>query len=229
MVSGQLLSLGGHEVGAVFHGVAQGAHGPAVGLVGAGDDQGGPGLLVIGQVFGGSQAVAQVGGRQSGPLAYDAQGAALGEGDQDVVGSLAIVVHPDGLAAGVGVGDQGGQMVDHGHGVQPFRENPKPLPGHRVPAEETLGILFTLRCRHNPLVRGEVAALGMRPQAVQPVGHRVHQAHGRQPVQPVAQGGLGNPPEAGQFLDGGQGRGAQQQQGIVLAFGQTALGRVGFL
>ena len=158
-----------------------------------------------------------MGRRQGRALADDAQGAALGEGDQGIVGTLAVMVHPDGLAAGVGVGQQRGQVVDHGHGVQPFRENAKPLPGHRVPAEEAVGVLFTLRRRHNSLVSGEVAALGARPQCRLAVGHRVRQALGRQPVQPFPQGGLRNSSEAGQFPHAGQGRGAQQQQGVLLA------------
>ena len=105
MVSGQLLSLSGDEVEPVRHGMAQGAHGPAVGLVGAGQDQGGRGLLAVGEVLSGPETVAQVGRGQGRPLADDAQGPALGECDQGVVGTLAVVVYPDGLAAGVGVGD----------------------------------------------------------------------------------------------------------------------------
>ena len=139
------------------------------------------------------------------------------------------MVHPDGLAALVGVGQQSCHVVDHGHGVQPFRENAEPLPGHRVPAEESVGLLFTLRRRHDALVRGEVTAQGTRAKAIQPVGHRVHQALGRQPVQLVAQGGLGNLAEAGQLLHGGQGSGAQRQEGLLLAARQPVLGMAALL
>ena len=229
VISGQLLSLGGHEVEPVRHGMAQGAHGPAVGLVGAGQHQGGRGLLAVGEILGGSEAVAQVGGGQRGPLADDAQGASLGECNQGVVGSLAVVVHPDGLAAGVGVGDESGDVIDHGHGVQSFGQDAEPLPGHRVLAEETLRAVFGFACGDYACFRGEEAELGTRTQVGQAVGHGVDQALGRQPVQLVAQGGLGNPSEAGQFLHGGQGRGAQQQESVLLAFGQPMLGRAAFL
>ena len=42
------------------------------------------------------------------------------------------MVHPDGLAAPVGVGDEGGDVIDHRHGVQAFGENAEPLPGYRI-------------------------------------------------------------------------------------------------
>ena len=141
----------------------------------------------------------------------------MGESYQGVVGTLAVVIHPDGLAALVGVGDEGGHVVDHRHGVQPFGEDAEPLSGHRVLAEKAFRAVFGFACGDYACFRGEVAELGARTQVGQAVGHRVHHAQGRQFVQSAAQGGLGNPPEAGQFLHGGQGRGAQQQQGVLLA------------
>ena len=95
----------------MLHRVAQGADGPAGGLVGAGDHQGYRGSLAHGQVLNGPQAVAQVGRRQGRSLAQDAHGAASRERNQQVVRPLAVVVNSDGASLRVGVGDEGGDVV----------------------------------------------------------------------------------------------------------------------
>ena len=76
-------------------------------------------------------------------------------------------------------------------------------------------------------ISGKVAALGAGTQDTQVVGHGVRQAAFGEPVQPFAQGGCGNAPEAGQLVHGGQGRGAQQQQGVLQSPTQGTQGRVG--
>ena len=214
-VSRQQFPLGGDEGAAVLAGVAQGAEGPAGGLVRVGQHQGCRGPLAAAQLLQGSQAVAQVGRGQHWPLAHDAQGPAFGERDQQVVGSLAVVVHPDGVPLRVGASDDGGHVVEHGYGVQTFGEQPEPLPGHRVLAEEDFRAVLHRGGGLDALLRGKVALLRVWPQAAQVVGNRVHQAQPGEFRQPAAQGGCRNHAEAGEFLHGGQGRDAQQPQDIL--------------
>ena len=208
------------NVAAVVRGVPQGADGPAVGLVGVGQRQRRHGALAVGQVLQGPQPVAQVCRGQRRTLAQQAHRAAPGQGDQHVVGTLAVVVHPHRLSLGVGVGDQGGGSIERGHGVQPVGQEPVPLPGHRVLPQEGLRSPF----HHCPgvyaLLRREVPQVGVRPQDAQAVGHRVRHAHLRQLLQPVPESGSRDSAEAGQFFHGGQGRGAQQEQRVLQCPGQ---------
>ena len=203
------------------HGVAQGAEGPAGGLVGVGQYQRCRGPLALAQVLQGAQAVAQVGRGQHRPLPHHARGTAIGKGDQQVVRSLAVVVHPHGLPLGVGVGDHGGHVVEHGHGVQAFGQAAGTTPGDTG---------YSLRKRSVPCSASAAASmprsvgkwrrLGFGPRAAQVVGNRVRQAPPLKFRQPAAQGGDGNPAEGGQFLHCGQGRGAQQPQGVLQGLGQ---------
>ena len=220
VVPSQLLPLGGREEGLVLHRVAQGADGPAGGLVGAGDHQRHRGPLAPGQVLHGSKAVAQVGRGQGSSLAQDAHRAASRERNQQVVGSLAVVVHPDGVSLRVGVGDEGGDVVEHGHGVQALGEQTEPLAGHRLVGQEGLGPSLKGCGGADTLFRGEVAVLRLRSEGAQAVGHGIHQPQFRQSFQPAAQSGGGHPVEAGQFAHGGQGRGAQLQQRVLLPLAQ---------
>ena len=159
VVPGQLLPLGGHEESLVLHRVAQGADGPAGGLAGAGDHHRNRRPLAPGQVLNGSQAVAQVGRGQGRSLAQDAHGAASRERNQQVVRPLAVVVHPDGVSLRVGVGDEGGHVVEHGHGVQALGQDAEPLAGHRMVGQEGLGPSLKGCGGADALFRGEVAAL----------------------------------------------------------------------
>ena len=62
-----------------------------------------------------------------------------------------------------------------------------------------------------------------------PAGHRAHLSFSRQPVQPVTQGGFGDPAEAGQFLEQWQVAPRAAEAGVLLAVGQPVLGVTAFL
>ena len=107
--------------------IAQGADCPAGGLVCMGQHQGDEGTVAAVQPLDAPQAIAEPGGGQRRSLADHNDGAAPGQGEQHVVGAVAIVVHPHGGVVWVGVGDQGGDAVEHGHGVQWLGQQPEPL------------------------------------------------------------------------------------------------------
>ena len=151
-----------------------------------------------------------------GPLAQDTHGAAFRERYKQVVRPLAVVVHPDGFAVGVGVGDQRGHVVEHGHGVETFGQDAEPLAGHRVVDQEAFRAPLGRCGGADTLFRGEVAALEVWTEGGQAVRHRIHQSQFHQPFQPAAQGGGGRTVEAGQLVHGGQRRGAQLQQCVLL-------------
>ena len=130
------------------------------------------------------------------------------------------MVNPDGLPLRVGDGDHGGHVVECGDGVQAFGEQPEPLSGDRVLAEEAFRAVLHPGGGLDAPLRGKVAALGVWFQAAQVVVNRVHQAACSELRQPAAQGGGGNPAEGRQFLGGRQGRGAQQRQGVLQGLGQ---------
>ena len=117
VISGQQLTFRRHEGPAVLRRVAQGADGPAGSLVGVGQYQREKGPLPAGKMLYATQPVAQVETGQSRSLADDADGASSRQGEQQVVGAVAVVVHPHGVPARVGVGDHGGDAVEHGDGV----------------------------------------------------------------------------------------------------------------
>ena len=217
VVSGQQFSLGGREGPAVLRGAAQGADGPA------GDE----GPLAAGEMLDAPEPVAQVGAGQRRTLTYDANGAAPGQSDQQVVGAVAVVVHSHGVLARVGVGHHCGDAVEDGGGVQPLGQQPEPLLRNRVGPQQVPAALGGGAGGGYAFLRGEAPALGARPQGSQVVRHGVHQATLCELVQPFPQRGCGNAPEAGQFVHGGQGRGAQQQQRVLEAPAQGTQGRVG--
>ncbi|MXZ92071.1 MAG: hypothetical protein F4W95_15125 [Chloroflexi bacterium] len=227
VVPGQQFPLGGHEGSAALRRVAQRADCPAGGLVGVAHYQGQEGSFAAGKMLDAAQPVAQVGRGQHRSLADDADGETTGQRHQQVVGAVAVVVHPHVAPLRVGVGDHGGHAVEHGHGVQPLRQQAEPLSGQRVGHKHVLAALGGGAGGRDALIRGKVAALGAGPQRAQVVGHGVHQAALGELLQPFAQGGRGNAPEAGQLVHGGQGRCAQQQQRVLQFPAQGTQGRVG--
>ena len=130
------------------------------------------------------------------------------------------MVHSHRLSLGVGVAALVADAVERGHGVQPLGQEPEPLFGHRVLPQEGLRSPFNPCPGVYALLRREVPQMGVRPQNAQAVGHRVRHAHLYQLLQPVAEGGSGDSAEAGQLVHGGQGRGAQQEQGVLQCPGQ---------
>ena len=150
-----------------------------------------------------------------------------GQRDQQVVGAVAVVVHPHVVPLRVGVGDHGGHAVEHRHGVQPLGQQPEPLPGQRVDRQHVLAALGGGAGGRDALLSGKVTELGAGPQRSQVMGHGVRHAATGQLVQTVAQRGRRNAPKAGQFVHGGQGRGAQQQQRVLQAPAQGTERRVG--
>ena len=82
-------------------------------------------------------------------------------------------------------------------------------------------------CGGDALLRREVPALGASPQHAQVVRHGVHEAPLGQLLQPVAQRGGRDAPEAGQLLHGGEGRSAQQQERLLTPLAQGAQRGVG--
>ena len=108
----------------------------------------------------------------------------------------------------VGVGDQGGDAVEHGNGVQTLGQQPEPLLGHRVGPQHVIPALGGCTSGGDALPRREVPALRSSPQDAQVVLHGVHEAPFGQLLQPVSEGGGRDAAEAGQLFHGGQGRGA---------------------
>ena len=90
-----------------------------------GQDQGDEGLAAAVQPLDAPEAIAESGGGQRRPLANQADGAAPGQGEQHVEGTVAVVVYAHRVAVGVGVGDHGGDVVQHGHGVQTLGQQPE--------------------------------------------------------------------------------------------------------
>ena len=119
------------------------------------------------------------------------------------------------------IGDHGDHAVERGHGVQPLGQQPEPLLRHRVLTEEALRAMLDPPSGDDAPLCGEVAALGVRPQAAQVVRHGVHKTPIGQLPQSVAQGGGGNAAEAGHLVHGGQGRGARQQERVLKTQGQA--------
>ena len=101
------------------------------------------------------------------------------------------MVNPDGFTIRVGIGDEGGDVVQHGNGVKTLGEQTEPLAGHRLVFQETLDARLKGSCGVDSLFRGEVAALGLGAESAQTVGHGIRQSQFRQPFQPVAQSGGG--------------------------------------
>ena len=135
-----------------------------------------------------------------------------GQREQHVVGAVAVVVNAHGIIVGVGVGDHGGDAVEHCHGVQPFGQQPEPLLRHRVGPQHVRPALGGCACCGDALLRGEVPVLWARTQHAQMVCHGVHEAPLGQLLQPVAERGGRDAPKAGHLVHGGQGRSAQQQE-----------------
>ena len=126
----------------------------------------------------------------------------------------------------VGIGDQGGDAIERGHGVQSLRQQPEPPARHWILAKEAFGAMFDPTSGVDALLREEVAVLRVRSQAPEVVGHGVHQTPLGELPQPVAEGGGGDTAETGQLLHRGQGYGAYQQQRVLKLLGQRAWGRV---
>ena len=101
---------------------------------------------------------------RTGALAHDAYGPAPGKGDEHVVGALAVEIDPDGVFAGVDLGDHGGHVVENGDGVQPLGQDAEPLPGHGVLLQEGIRAVLEPASGANTLFRGEVTAPRVLPQ-----------------------------------------------------------------
>ena len=156
--------------------ISQGTDGPAGGLVCVGKHQGDEGPVTAVQPLDAPQAVAEVGSGQRRSLPNEADGAAPGQGEQHVVGTAAVVVHAHGVALRVGVGDHGGDAVEHGYGIQTLGQQPEPLARHRILADEALGTVLNPPSDHDALLRGEVPALWSSAQRAQMVRHGAHEA-----------------------------------------------------
>ena len=162
----------------------------------------------------------------AGPLAQQADGAAPGQGEQHVVGTVAVVVHAHRVVVRVGVGDHGGDAVEHGHGVHSLGQQPEPLLRHGVGPQHVRPALGGCAPGGDALLRGEVPALRASSQNAQMVRHGVDEAPLGQLLQPVSERGGWDAPEAGQLLHGGQGRSAQQQERFLEALAQVTQRRV---
>ena len=221
VVSGQKLPFRRHEGPEVLRWVAQGVDGPAGGLVCVAQHQGDEGPVAAVQPLDAPEAVAEPGRGQGRSLANHADGAATGQGEERVVGAVAVVVHAHGLLVRVGVGDHGCDAVEHGHGVQTLGQQPEPLLRHRVGPQHVLPALGGCACCGDALLRGEIPALRASPQDAQMVRHGVHEAPLGQLLQPVTERGGGDASEVGQILHRGQGRGAQQHERLLETLSQV--------
>ena len=159
-------------------------------------------------------------------MANQADAASPGQGEQHVVGAVAVVVHPHGIVVRVGVDDHGGDAVEHGHGVQPLGQQPEPLLRHRVGPQHVVPALGGCASYGDALFRRKVPALGASPQDAQVVRHGVHEAPLGQLLQPVAEHGGWNASEAGQLVHGGEGCGAEQQERLLETLAQGTQRRV---
>ena len=137
------------------------------------------------------------------------------------------MVHAHRVFVRVGVGDHGGDAVEHGHGVQSLGQQPEPLLGHRVGLQHVRSALRGCACCGDALLRREIPVLWARTQDAQVVRHGIHQAPLGQLLQPVAERGGWKSPEAGKLLHGGQGRGAEQQERLLKPLAQGTQGGVG--
>ena len=127
------------------------------------------------------------------------------------------MVHPDGVSLRVGVGDEGGDVVQNGHGVQTLGEQAEPLAGHRLVGQESLGSLLKRGCGVEAIFREEVAALGLLTEGTQAVGHRVHQSPVPSSVSSLLRRVVGGSRlKQSQITHGGQRRRAELQQGVLL-------------
>ena len=136
------------------------------------------------------------------------------------------MVHAQGIAVRVGIGDYGGDVVEHGDGIQPLGQQPEPLLRHRVGAQHVRPALGCRAPGDDALLRWEVPALRPSPQHAQVVRHRVHEAPLGELLKAFAECGGRNAPKAGQLLHGGQGCGAEQQERLLKALAQGTHRRV---
>ena len=153
-------------------------------------------------------------------MANETDGAAPGQGEQHVVATLAVVVRAHGIAVRVGVGDHGGDVVEHGYGVQPLGQKPEPLFRRRVGPQHMRPALGGYSPGDDALLRWEVPELRASTQDAQMVRHGAHKAAFGELLKSLSQGGGRNAPKTGQFVHGGQGRCAQQQEGLFKTLAQ---------
>ena len=94
-------------------------------------------------------------------------------------------MHAHGIVVLVGVGDHGGDVIEHGHGVQPLGQQPEPLLRHRVSPQHVRPALGGCAAGGHALLRREVPALRPSPQHAQVVRHGVRQPPLGELLQPV--------------------------------------------
>ena len=215
VVSGQKLPLRRHEGPAVLRRVAQGADGPAGGLVCVGQNQRDEGPVAAVEPFDAPEAVAESGAGQRRTLAQQADGAASGQGEQHIVGAVAVVVYAHGPLVRGGVGGHDGDAVKHGDGIQPLGQQPEPLLRDRVGPQHVSPALGGCASGGDALLRWEVPSLRASPQHAQVVRYGVHKATLGELLKTFAECGGGNTAKAGQIVYGGQGRGAEQQERLL--------------
>ena len=125
------------------------------------------------------------------------------------------MVYANGFLVRVGVGDHGGDAVEHGHGVQPFGQQPEPLLGHRVGPQHVVPALGGCASGGDALLGGEVPALRPSSQHAQMVRHGARQPPLGELLQPFAERGGRKAAKSGQLLHCGQGRSAEQQERLL--------------
>ena len=137
------------------------------GLVCVGQHEGDEGPVAAVQPLDAPQVVAESGRGQGRSLAQQANGAATGQGEEHVVGTTAVVVHAHRVIVRVGVGDHGGDAVEHGHGVQPLGQQSEPLLRHWVGPQHVRPALGGCASGGDALLGREVAPLRASPQHAQ--------------------------------------------------------------
>ena len=86
-----------------------------------------------------------------------------------------VEIHPHGLFVRIYFVDHGGNVVEHGDGVQPLGQEPEPLPGDRVEPQEVV-LPPGGGAGDDALLRGKVSASRSESQGPHLVAERVHEA-----------------------------------------------------
>ena len=133
-------------------------------------------------------------------MADQAYGAVSRQGDQEVVGTVAVVVHPDRLASWVGIRDQGGHVEENSDGVETLGKQPHPLARDGVYLQHVLLTLGGGACGDDALLSWEVPAPRMGPERAQAVRDEACEFPLGEPCQPVAEGRVWDATEARQSL-----------------------------